>query len=64
VNGKAVKVAVKVKQRLRGRILVDGVLIEGENLIAEGVQRLRSGQAIETKETRVAGKNTAQETRG
>jgi hypothetical protein len=33
-------------------------------LIAEGVQRLRSGQAIETKETRVAGKNTAQETRG
>lgn len=64
VNGKAVKVAVEVKQRLRGRILVDGDLVEGENLIAEGVQRLRSGQAIETRETRVAAKINAQEARG
>lgn len=64
VNGKATKISVEVKQRLRGRILVDGDLIEGESLIAEGVQRLRPGQAIETKQTRVAGKATAQETRG
>lgn len=47
-NDKAVKVPVEVKQRLRGRILVSGPLQEGEVLIAEGIQRLREGQAVES----------------
>lgn len=49
VDGKALKIPVKVKQRLRGRILVEGDLVEGETLIAEGVQSLRAGQAVKTK---------------
>lgn len=64
VDGKAVKVPVSIKQRLRGRILVEGDLVEGENLIAEGVQRLRSGQSVEAKDTRMAGKVVPQGARG
>lgn len=64
VDGKAVKVPVSVKQRLRGRILVEGDLEEGENLIAEGVQRLRSGQSVTAKDTRVAGKVVTKSSRG
>ena len=48
-NGKAKKVDVSVHQRLRGIILVSGDLNEGDSLIAEGVQRLRNGQAITTE---------------
>ncbi len=46
-NGKAKKTNVTVHKRLRGTILVSGDLSEGEQLIVEGVQRLRNGQAIE-----------------
>jgi RND family efflux transporter MFP subunit len=45
-DGKAKRVDVKVKQRLRGRILVEGALAEGDDLITEGIQRLRIGQAV------------------
>lgn len=45
-NNQAVKVAVQIKQRLRGRILVDGDLIAGDTLIVEGIQRLRPGQKV------------------
>lgn len=68
VDGKAVKVPVEVKQRLRGRILVDGDLEEGQTLVAEGVQRLREGQSVRAQNTEMAGKNApsvqAQETKG
>jgi RND family efflux transporter MFP subunit len=64
VDGKAEKVAVAVKQRLRGRILVEGKLEEGENLIAEGVQRLRVGQSITARDTRVAGKLVSRSSQG
>lgn len=47
-NGKAKKVDVSVHQRLRGTILVSGNISEGDTLIAEGVQQLRTGQAITT----------------
>ncbi len=48
-DGKAKKVDVSVHQRLRGTILVSGAIEEGDALIAEGVQRLRTGQAITTE---------------
>ena len=48
-NGKAKKVDVNVHQRLRGTILVAGDIDEGDVLITEGVQRLRTGQAITTE---------------
>jgi RND family efflux transporter MFP subunit len=43
---KAQRIDVAIKQRLAGRILVDGKLSEGQLLITEGIQRLRSGQAV------------------
>ncbi len=48
-SGKAKRVDVNVHQRLRGAILVSGAISEGDTLIAEGVQRLRNGQAITTE---------------
>lgn len=48
-EGKAKRVDVNVHQRLRGTILVSGDIEEGDTLIAEGVQRLRTGQAITTE---------------
>ncbi|WP_438823441.1 efflux RND transporter periplasmic adaptor subunit [Alteromonas sp. S167] len=48
-DGKAQRVDVNVHQRLRGTILVSGEIQEGDTLIAEGVQRLRNGQAITTE---------------
>jgi RND family efflux transporter MFP subunit len=48
-EGKAQRVNVSVHQRLRGTILVSGEISEGDTLIAEGVQRLRTGQAITTE---------------
>jgi len=48
-DGKAKKVDVSVHQRLRGTILVSGEIKEGDKLIAEGVQRLRTGQEITTE---------------
>lgn len=46
VQGKAKKVAVDIKQRLRGKILVSGKLSRGDELIVEGIQRLRDGQEV------------------
>ena len=46
VNGKAVKKPVQIKQRLRGFILVEGDLNEGDKLIVEGIQRLREGSPV------------------
>jgi RND family efflux transporter MFP subunit len=48
VEGKAKRVDVNIQQRLRGTILVSGDLQEGDMLIAEGTQRLRSGQQVTT----------------
>ncbi len=49
VEGKATRVNVEVKQRLRGTILVSGDLTQGEMLIVEGIQRLRNGQDVSTE---------------
>jgi membrane fusion protein (multidrug efflux system) len=43
---KAKRVEVAIKQRLAGRILVDGELQHDQWLITEGIQRLRSGQPV------------------
>ncbi|CAB0149957.1 Multidrug resistance protein MdtA [Pseudidiomarina piscicola] len=43
---KAQRVDVSIKQRLPGRVLVDGNLQLGDQLIVEGVQTLRQGQAV------------------
>jgi RND family efflux transporter MFP subunit len=45
-QGKAKKVAVDIKQRLRGKILVSGDVSVGDELIVEGIQRLRDGQDV------------------
>lgn len=47
-DGKASKELVKIKQRLRGQILVEGNLNSDDSLIVEGVQRLRDGQKLQT----------------
>jgi RND family efflux transporter MFP subunit len=49
-QGKAKKVAVDIKQRLRGKILVSGDVNEGDELIVEGIQRLRDGQNVSSTE--------------
>ena len=43
---KAKRVDVQITQRLRGRILVTGNLVDGELLIVEGIQGLRDGQSL------------------
>lgn len=53
-NGKAKRVDVNVHQRLRGTILVAGSINEGDVLITEGVQRLRTGQSVTTELARGA----------
>ena len=45
-NGKAKKVDIQIQQRLSGRLLVSGSLKAGDQLIVEGVQRLREGQSV------------------
>ena len=45
-QSKAKKVAVDIKQRLRGKVLVSGDVLEGAELIVEGIQRLRDGQDV------------------
>ncbi|GGO74723.1 efflux RND transporter periplasmic adaptor subunit [Bowmanella pacifica] len=45
-EGKAQRVEVQIKQRLKGRLLVSGALGEDEQLITEGIQSLREGQAV------------------
>lgn len=45
-NGKAKRVDVQIRQRLSGRLLVSGALSADDELIIEGVQTLRQGQAV------------------
>ncbi|NRQ43127.1 efflux RND transporter periplasmic adaptor subunit [Rheinheimera sp. YQF-2] len=45
-NGTAKRVDVQIRQRLSGRLLVSGALSAGDELIIEGVQTLREGQAV------------------
>lgn len=51
-SDKAKKVAVQIKQRLRGKVLVSGELEEGSRLVVEGIQRLRDGQSVEEHQDR------------
>jgi len=45
-DNKAIKVPVRLVRRLEGSVLIDGELKEGENVVVEGVQRLRPGRAV------------------
>ncbi|QLE83929.1 efflux RND transporter periplasmic adaptor subunit [Shewanella sp. Scap07] len=54
-DGKAVKKSVAIKQRLRGSILVEGDLQDGDTLIVEGIQRLREGAEVASKSMLVSG---------
>ena len=51
-NGQAKKVDIKIQQRLSGRLLVSGNVKIGDELIVEGVQRLREGQAVNSVDTK------------
>ncbi|MDT0594868.1 efflux RND transporter periplasmic adaptor subunit [Glaciecola petra] len=53
-KGKAKRVAVQIKQRLRGKVLVEGDLNRGELLITEGISRLREGQAVRSQTSGVS----------
>jgi RND family efflux transporter MFP subunit len=46
VDKKATRIDVKIEQRLAGRLLVSGALKEQDNLVVEGVQRLRANQEL------------------
>ena len=48
-NGKAEKVFVKLVSRDKGRILVDGDLKPGDQVVVEGVQGLRIGQKLKPR---------------
>jgi RND family efflux transporter MFP subunit len=45
-NGKAKKVVVRSVRRSDNRVLVDGALKPGDQVVVEGVQRLRDGRAV------------------
>ncbi|WJG10316.1 efflux RND transporter periplasmic adaptor subunit [Aliiglaciecola sp. LCG003] len=49
IGNKATKVPVNIKQRLRGRVLVEGDLLPADTIIVEGIQRLRPGQEIQAQ---------------
>ncbi|WP_394175527.1 efflux RND transporter periplasmic adaptor subunit [Thalassotalea litorea] len=51
VDGKAKKKNVVIKQRLRGAILVEGDLADGDVLIVEGIQRLRENASVAMEST-------------
>lgn len=46
IDEKASKVPVQIKQRLKGRVLVEGNLTRSDLLVVEGIQRLRAGQTV------------------
>lgn len=46
IDKKAMRVNVKITQRLAGRLLVSGNLDKNDLLVVEGVQRLRAGQDL------------------
>ncbi|MEX1167124.1 MAG: efflux RND transporter periplasmic adaptor subunit [Hydrogenophaga sp.] len=50
-EGKAVQVAARAVQRQNGRVLVDGALTEQDQVVVEGVQRLRAGRALKVVNT-------------
>lgn len=45
-DDRAERVDVQIKQRLRGRVLIDSDLKPGERIITEGVQNVRDGQPL------------------
>lgn len=52
-SGKAKKVDIQIQQRLSGRLLVSGDIKLGDELIVEGVQRLREGQNVQSANVKV-----------
>lgn len=49
-DDRAQRVDVQIKQRLRGRVLVDANIAAGDRIITEGVQNVRDGQPIRIAE--------------
>jgi membrane fusion protein, multidrug efflux system len=50
-EGKAVQVPVRLVRREEGRVLLEGTLQQGEQVVVEGVQRLCEGAAVEALNT-------------
>lgn len=63
-EGKAKRERVNIMQRLRGSILVDGDFSAGEELVVEGIQQLREGQAVQAFATANGVKQNNTETKG
>ncbi len=53
-DSKATRVPVQIKQRLRGSLLVEGNINEGDIMIVEGIQRLRPQQNVRVVENGVS----------
>lgn len=49
-DGRAVKVPVRLVRRLEGTVLVEGALKAGEQIVVEGVQRLRPARPVQPVE--------------
>jgi hypothetical protein len=45
-EGRAERVEARVVQRRQGRILIDAELVAGDQVVAEGVQRMRQGTPV------------------
>jgi len=45
-EGKALQVAARAVQRQNGRVLVDGGLTTQDQVVVEGVQRMREGRVV------------------
>lgn len=63
-EGKANRERVSIMQRLRGAILVDGQLSTGDELVVEGIQQLREGQAVQAFATANGARKQKAETKG
>ncbi|MDX1594813.1 MAG: efflux RND transporter periplasmic adaptor subunit [Gammaproteobacteria bacterium] len=46
VDGRAERIGVRIVQRLQGRVLVDAPLAAGDQVVSEGVQRMREGMEV------------------
>ena len=55
-DGKAVRMPVKIIQRRRGRALIDADFSAGDDVVVEGIQRLRDGSVVDYERSSYAGR--------
>ena len=53
-DGKATRTPVKIIQRRQGRALIDADLSKADDVVVEGIQRLRDGVTVEYERTGIS----------